>query len=440
MERVRCVTGVWSAELIRSAQAGSSSFRRSLSLHVLHEGAVSGPQGPSGVRACGQSISTPAHPSHSYTYPANDRRSSPVGPEERLNDEMMDLAYYGSARNAWPSPFPADFLATPRTVLDERVRPAHAPASIYNGAASPGLLGPSTHRFDFDPGTHSALAQSSLTHSGPAVPADSVPTTDITSLGLAPPDDLHDLVNTIVQPGFAGDVTFDPRRELHTCQNSSAMPVERAGPVVYTGDSASRHDSLPHDDPETDVRREPGGIPVANPSHYDAGTLREQTSTGEYRPESELGVSAIRVPLADYHISPRHVHAAQVQPTSSTQLAPPNQSQTRDPGLPHSQVSPHGSSLSRSTPRSEYGLEALNRLCRPSPSGSRLSLQGGEDIEAVAAWGDVTFFISLHVRHQHALVPFMHRPSFAWDILFRRDQRDEAFRGLLFSISEFSRQ
>jgi hypothetical protein len=28
----------------------------------------------------------------------------------------------------------------------------------------------------------------------------------------------------------------------------------------------------------------------------------------------------------------------------------------------------------------------------------------------------------------------VHKPSFAMDVLNRRDQRDEAFRGLLFSI------
>ncbi|WWD01551.1 hypothetical protein V866_008496 [Kwoniella sp. B9012] len=55
-------------------------------------------------------------------------------------------------------------------------------------------------------------------------------------------------------------------------------------------------------------------------------------------------------------------------------------------------------------------------------------------IDVVAPWSDISFFISLHMRRQHALVPIVHRPSFAQDLLHRRDQKDENFRGLLASI------
>nr|XP_019042855.1 hypothetical protein I302_08564 [Kwoniella bestiolae CBS 10118]OCF21785.1 hypothetical protein I302_08564 [Kwoniella bestiolae CBS 10118] len=57
-------------------------------------------------------------------------------------------------------------------------------------------------------------------------------------------------------------------------------------------------------------------------------------------------------------------------------------------------------------------------------------------IEVVAPWSDICFFISLHMRHQHALVPIVHRPSFAQDLLYRRDQKDENFRGFLASIGD----
>lgn len=59
-------------------------------------------------------------------------------------------------------------------------------------------------------------------------------------------------------------------------------------------------------------------------------------------------------------------------------------------------------------------------------------------IEDIAPWGDVSFLISLFVQYQHALVPLCHRPSFATDILVRRDQKDEPFRGFVMSMGESS--
>ena len=59
-------------------------------------------------------------------------------------------------------------------------------------------------------------------------------------------------------------------------------------------------------------------------------------------------------------------------------------------------------------------------------------------VEAIGTWSEVCFFVSLFMRHQHALVPLVHKPTFAMDVLNRRDQRDEAFRGLLFSIGGWS--
>jgi hypothetical protein len=57
-------------------------------------------------------------------------------------------------------------------------------------------------------------------------------------------------------------------------------------------------------------------------------------------------------------------------------------------------------------------------------------------IEEVTSWANVSFFVSLHIKHQHALVPLVHKPSFADDMLHRRDETDEQFRGLLSSIGE----
>ncbi|KIR59192.1 hypothetical protein I314_04705 [Cryptococcus bacillisporus CA1873] len=57
-------------------------------------------------------------------------------------------------------------------------------------------------------------------------------------------------------------------------------------------------------------------------------------------------------------------------------------------------------------------------------------------IESVASWEEVGFFLSLYLKHQHPLLPLVHRPSFAQDVLHRRDRVDEAFRGLLLSIGK----
>ncbi len=59
-------------------------------------------------------------------------------------------------------------------------------------------------------------------------------------------------------------------------------------------------------------------------------------------------------------------------------------------------------------------------------------------IENFASWDEIGFFLSLHMKHQHMLVPLVHRPSFAQDVLHRRDEGDEAFRGLLLSMVAYT--
>ncbi|RSH92930.1 hypothetical protein EHS25_008376 [Saitozyma podzolica] len=59
-------------------------------------------------------------------------------------------------------------------------------------------------------------------------------------------------------------------------------------------------------------------------------------------------------------------------------------------------------------------------------------------IDLIGTWEDVCFFVSLFMRQQHALVPLVHRPTLASDLLHRRDQYDETFRGLLGSIVAYT--
>ncbi|GFZ43108.1 hypothetical protein JCM24511_00826 [Saitozyma sp. JCM 24511] len=56
-------------------------------------------------------------------------------------------------------------------------------------------------------------------------------------------------------------------------------------------------------------------------------------------------------------------------------------------------------------------------------------------VEDILPWVDANFFLSLHLRQQHFLTPFVHKPTFALDILHRRDKSDERFRAVLFSMS-----
>ncbi|ORY30802.1 hypothetical protein BCR39DRAFT_528419 [Naematelia encephala] len=59
-------------------------------------------------------------------------------------------------------------------------------------------------------------------------------------------------------------------------------------------------------------------------------------------------------------------------------------------------------------------------------------------IESIASWSEVCRYVSLFMKHQHSLVPLIHRPTFAQDVLHRRDKTDEVFRGLLFSLITYT--
>jgi hypothetical protein len=58
-------------------------------------------------------------------------------------------------------------------------------------------------------------------------------------------------------------------------------------------------------------------------------------------------------------------------------------------------------------------------------------------IEEIAPWCDVSYFIGLYLRYQHALMPLVHKPTFTNDIVLRKDRVDETFRSLLLSLSEW---
>ena len=57
-------------------------------------------------------------------------------------------------------------------------------------------------------------------------------------------------------------------------------------------------------------------------------------------------------------------------------------------------------------------------------------------IELVTTWVNIEFFIGLYLKHQHALVPLVHKPTFRADLLERRDRADPEFRALLLSLGE----
>lgn len=62
----------------------------------------------------------------------------------------------------------------------------------------------------------------------------------------------------------------------------------------------------------------------------------------------------------------------------------------------------------------------------------------GLRLEDALSWTDASFFIKMYLTCQHCLVPLIHKPTFSQDVLKRRDNDDEAFRGLLYSIIAFT--
>jgi hypothetical protein len=74
-----------------------------------------------------------------------------------------------------------------------------------------------------------------------------------------------------------------------------------------------------------------------------------------------------------------------------------------------------------------------------TPSEAAQSSFSLPHVEDVLPWVDANFFLSLHLRQQQFLTPFVHKPTFALDILHRRDKSDERFRAVLVSMSRWLR-
>lgn len=55
-------------------------------------------------------------------------------------------------------------------------------------------------------------------------------------------------------------------------------------------------------------------------------------------------------------------------------------------------------------------------------------------LEDVTSWSTLGFFTSLYLRHLHALLPLVHKPTFTLALAMRLDQRDVQFRAFLFSL------
>jgi hypothetical protein len=104
------------------------------------------------------------------------------------------------------------------------------------------------------------------------------------------------------------------------------------------------------------------------------------------------------------------------------------------PSLIYPSTSPSRAELADSRPRGLSSSSVSSTRPQPHPATQHEIPQ----IDAVVAWHDVCFFISLHMRHQHGLMPLVHKPTFAQDVLQRRDVGDETFRGLLCSIGKSS--
>lgn len=70
---------------------------------------------------------------------------------------------------------------------------------------------------------------------------------------------------------------------------------------------------------------------------------------------------------------------------------------------------------------------------------STLPLPPCPQIEDVTSWSNISFFISLHLRYQHPIMPIIHKPTFNNDLALRLDRQDEQFRAFLLSLGELPR-
>lgn len=71
-------------------------------------------------------------------------------------------------------------------------------------------------------------------------------------------------------------------------------------------------------------------------------------------------------------------------------------------------------------------------------SSTRQPLTIGTDIqiEDVAPWNHISFFITIYLSYSHSLFPLVHRPSFSQSLAMRRDKTDRDYRAFVLGIGE----
>jgi hypothetical protein len=58
-------------------------------------------------------------------------------------------------------------------------------------------------------------------------------------------------------------------------------------------------------------------------------------------------------------------------------------------------------------------------------------------IESVASWATIGFFLSLYLKYMHSLIPLVHKPTFAKLLAMRADKGDPDFRAFLLGLGAF---
>jgi hypothetical protein len=71
----------------------------------------------------------------------------------------------------------------------------------------------------------------------------------------------------------------------------------------------------------------------------------------------------------------------------------------------------------------------LSTSSRQLPSGS-----AEWQMEDVAPWNTISFFITIYMTYSHSLFPLVHRPSFSQSLALRRDKTDKEFRAFVLGI------
>jgi len=71
-----------------------------------------------------------------------------------------------------------------------------------------------------------------------------------------------------------------------------------------------------------------------------------------------------------------------------------------------------------------------------SPSRQIAHPENDSQIEEIAPWSTISFYIRLYLGYLHSLAPIVHRPSFSQDLAMRRDRSDKDFGALCLGIGE----